>query len=66
MTGAKETCRPEMAAKTGIVREDLMHKEQDKKQEVKEEPSKAEEAKQELSDEDLDDLSGGIEMPYLV
>ena len=55
-----------MAAKTGIVLEALMHKEQDKKQEVKEEPTKAEEAKQELSDEDLDDLSGGIEIPYMV
>ena len=66
MTEAKETCRPEMAAKTGIVLEALMHKEQDKKPEVKEEPTKEEEAKQELSDEDLDDLSGGIEMPYLI
>ena len=55
-----------MAAKTGIVLEALMHKEQDKKQEVKEEPTKAEESKQELSDEDLDDLSGGIEIPYMV
>ena len=55
-----------MAAKTGIVLEALMYKEQDKKQEVKEEPTKAEEAKQELSDEDLDDLSGGIELPYLI